>query len=682
MLDETNFPCLKIAATIQDKQSQTDYILHMAKSVHVDLETVRLYFLIKNQPGSSMRLDKEIAERDIDREFTCYQAPVCTGLLKEFPETFSKICCLCRYSPKYTNSKVEIEEAILTALLSNPAQENIDEVMILKPCNFKSQFAFAVEDQIHIYPLYQLLFRFIRGSSCSLIIPDNPLLNNINVPNWQRIINTFMTSATFRKAINTQALKISTRDELIIEITNTLLRLKPNALLNVNPDHVKELNKRRKYIPLAFGTDASHGVQKSMTVNPLSANPPAALVAPPQEISKSEAPCSNDGITLEDGSKLSIKALEGLCSPLVAPRYKNTPEHFDSGLLKTPAGPLEIPEPEAPTAAPTRSEETPERSEPLFDENGLFDISDLYQRHEIIPFSSDMISDVLYDTCVQKSFVIDCAVNGGQIGIIFYVPGYGAPVWGHAEDLYFLVKNIVSDREILSYTWNMPELVALCGRCGITNFSGLFSLTSVFNASCNEPVLYPIDGLLSMSNRNIESSDSRFYIHFLSIYPKLYKELLKEAVRKSGAKGIRLWRSYEIALATSIYLWPHFALPTRNLKRCSLSECKFLYTPLIRKNKKGSIIDITITLGNDEELPRYQQDELLLVNILGSIFLTSELTRYETRLFTHSKENIILYVNLKDKHELSCLEEYIALIIAHRFRDSHYSPPKITFSGK
>ena len=47
MLDETNFPCLKIAATIKDMRIQTNYILHMAKAVQVDLETTRLFFLIK-----------------------------------------------------------------------------------------------------------------------------------------------------------------------------------------------------------------------------------------------------------------------------------------------------------------------------------------------------------------------------------------------------------------------------------------------------------------------------------------------------------------------------------------------------------------------------------------------------------------------------------------------------------
>lgn len=672
MLDETNFPCLKIAATIKDMRIQTNYILHMAKAVQVDLETTRLFFLIKTQPGSNIHLGGKIEEQDIDKEFSHYQAPCCTELLKEFPESFSKICCLCRYSPKYTNSKMVIEEAILTTLLSNPAQENIDEVMILKPCNFKSQFAFVVEDQIYIYPLYQLLFRFIRSSS-SLIIPDNPLLDNINVPNWQRIINTFMTSAAFKKAINAQALKISMRDELYIEITNTLMKLKPNSSLTINPEHVKELNKRKKYIPLLFGTADSRGVQKAIPVYSSPADVPVALVAPPQELITHASPLSNSGITLQDGTKLSFKALEGLCSPLVIPKYKEAPEHFS-------AEPLKVLEPPVPTAA--ISEVEPEIPSPLFNENGLFDITRLYQNHKIIPYSPDMVSDVLYDTCIQKKFVIECAVNNGQFGIIFYVPGYGAPVWGRAEDLYFLIKNIVSDREILSYTWNLPELVALCGKCGITNYSGLCSLTSVYYASSDQPILYPIDELLSMCNRHADSTDSQFFLNFLFIYPDLYKGLLREAIRKSGTKGIRLWRAYEIALATSIYLWPHFSLQTRNLKRCSLSECKYQYTPLIRKIKKGSIIEITIHPGRDEELPRYQQDDLLLINILGSIFLTSELTRYETRLLTHSKNNIVLYVITKDKHELSCLEECIALIIAHRFKMGHYSPPKIAFTCK
>lgn len=674
MLDEKNFPCLKLAAIIKDSQAQANYILHMAKAVHVDLETVRIFFLVKALPGDS--LIQNISEQEIDREYSCYHAPVCTELLKEFPESHSKICCLCRYSSKYANSKIAIEKAILSAILSNPTQESMDKTLILKPGDFKSQFAFIIEDQFYIYPLYQLLFRFIRNSSMPLIIPDNPLLDNISIPNWQRIINTFMTSTTFKKAVNTQALKVTMRDELLIEIANTLLILEPISPSAIDPAQILELNKRRKYVPMQFGTGYLLEDTLPPPEPPSSAKSPAALVAPPPVISNADFSPFGTGITMDNGGLLTAKALEGLCSPLVAPRYKDTSEHFN-------IEPPKKTEPETPASAHLEEELSKEIPvAPLYDENGLFDITRLYHEHEIIPYSSDMVSGVLYDAYIQKSFVLDCAINDGQPGIVFFVPGYGAPVWGPVENVCFLVKNIVADREIISYTWNLPELVALCGIHGITNFNGLCSLTSVFYASSSEPALYPIDELLIKCGRHIDLSDPRFLIEFLSVYPDLYKELLMEAVKRSGMKGVRLWRAYETALASSIYLWPHFSLERRNLKRLSYNESDYQYTPLIRKLKKGSVIETTITLGSEEESQRYQQDQFLLIHVLGSIFLTSELARYETRLLANTKNELILYVNTKDKHELSCLEDQIALIIAHRFKACHYSPPKITFFRK
>lgn len=661
MMDELLFPCLRILETMSNEDEKQTFLLHMAKAVGQDEEAIQLFLIIRSIPASQLFKSREISGSVMEKEFSLYPALCCMELLKDFPESYSKICGLCRYNSKYANRLKPQEQQVLSTILSNPSHENSKYLLLLKPCNFKSLFVFVAGSQLFILPLYQLLYRFIKGAS-SLTIPDNPLIDNLDTPNWQRIINTFMASSMFRHTVNMQQLPITVRDALFISIEQEYLALSPELSkpVSLSNDLINTLIKRKKYVPPVFGSPIPENIYKASDHKAVGEETISPILAPPVPTPSQNTEHTSPASAPSEFTGLSQKALDGLFSPLEKPRYSERPEQ---------TSPIIVPEPVSPSPE-ENIQNCPHNV------NGWFDVTQYVQSHTILPFDHSMIRDYLLDSYMQNTFTLDCAFCGGRPGLVFYIPGYGSAIWGEMEDLIFLIKNILSDVEIRSYSLNMVELIAYCTKYGLNNYAGLNSITAAYCAATDTPSLYPVINEI-MSASHIKSMKENL-IDCLPEYSQIYTALFKQAVHKSGNKGIKLWYSYETALASSIYLEPAFSLPERNLSRQGLILSEFKYSPSISKKQKGLCLDIRLHASNEKDEIRAEQDQLLLMNILSGLFRSRELTVYGLRLLKYTANQIFLFINSEDCHVISCVEDFTVKIISQCFRNFHYGPPCIT----
>lgn len=50
MIDESLFPCLNLARTLCSEQERVSFLLHAAKAVNANAESLGLFFMIKAMP--------------------------------------------------------------------------------------------------------------------------------------------------------------------------------------------------------------------------------------------------------------------------------------------------------------------------------------------------------------------------------------------------------------------------------------------------------------------------------------------------------------------------------------------------------------------------------------------------------------------------------------------------------
>lgn len=681
MIDESLFPCLNLARTLYSEQERVSFLLHAAKAVNADAESLGLFFMIKAMPVNAWISSKEIPPDRMEQDFSNYEIEHCTDILKGFPEDCKKICTLCKYSSRFTNQRIGVEQAIISALLSDkPLYEK--KSLLLRPINFKAGFLFIIEQQFFLLPLYRILFQYIQNCS-TLEIPDNPLLDNINTPGWERIIDAFLYSSTFKRGVKWQALSGLIQSQLLSDVKEALFVLKPRTEISL-PEfdaHVKELLTRKKYVPLVFGTtDTEAGskipVKSRPSMEPI---PSPLLSAPPlKEPGEDSDYFANLNVTTSDGSVISGELLRGLCSPIEQPRSFQPPERI--AIISSPEPSYDDKAKDIHDTSANYSYHTGITPDQLLDRHGRYDVTQLMEQHSVLPYKPEMLHSYLFDAYINGQIAIDCALCNGGNGFLLFVPGHGAAMWipKNMDNGIYLLKTILTDASIRKITWNLPELIALCREKEIPYPKDLHSLTAAYCAAVSSAPLFPLLPIMAYGDLNPAAPDS--FIRFLSNYNMIYSAIEKEVCKNYSYKILNMWEAYERALATSIYLLPQFA-EERNLMRTGSLENEFIFTtfPECRKLMHGSCIHIIIQVGVKEQ-PRLFEDRELKMSILASMFLAPELFTFDLKLLSYEDNRFSLFINTRRKHTLRIIETILGKIIAKKLRAAHYPPPTLTVS--
>lgn len=679
MIDESLYPCLNLARTLCSEQERISFLLHAAKAFNTDAESLALFFMIKAMPVNSWISNKEIPFEYMERDYNNYKIDHCTDLLMNFPENCKKICTLCKYSSRFTNHRIFDEQFIISALLANKALYE-KKSLLLKPINFKAGFLFIIEQQFFLLPLYRLLFQYIQGCS-TLEVPDNPLLDNIKTPGWERIIDTFLYSSVFKRGVKWQTISGLVQGQLLPAIKESLLVLNPRTEISL-PEfdtYVNGLLTRKKYVPLVFGIDTKEVNSKTPIPPSMKPEPAPLLSAPPlEESGKDLEYFMNLNISTSDGSILSGELLRGLCSPMEQPQFFQPPEQIATLSPPDPPHAAKAEEIQAPPA--NCSCQLGINPTQLLDRHGRYDITQLMEQHLVLAFRTELLHSYLYDAYINGQTAIECALCNGIEGFLLFVPGHGAAIWiqKNMDNGIYLLKTLLADVSIQKITWNLPELIALCRIKDIPNPKELHSLTAAYYAMVSSAPLFPLLPIMTYGALDTTTPDS--FIHFLSNYSMIYSAMEKETCKTSCYKNLHMWEAYERALATSIYLQPQFA-EKRNLLRIGPLENEFIFatSPGCRKVKHGSCIRITIQVDTAEQ-PRFREDKKLKMLILASLFLTPELYAFDLKLLSYTDNQFSLFVNTREKHTLRIIEILLGKIIAKKLRAAHYPPPTLTVS--
>lgn len=679
MIDESLFPCLNLARTLCSEQERVSFLLHAAKAVNANAESLGLFFMIKAMPVNAWISSKEIPPDCMEKDFNNYGIEHCTDILKEFPEDCKKICTLCKYSTRFTNQRIRDEQIIITALLSNkPLYEK--KSLLLRPVNFKAGFLFIIEQQFFLLPLYRLLFQYIQSCS-TLEVPDNPLLDNINTPGWERIIDAFLYSSVFKRGVKWQTLSGLIQSQLLSAVKEALFVLNPRTEISL-PEfdaHVKELLTRKKYVPLVFGSiDIEAGSKILVKSRPSMEPVPSPLLsAPPlKESGENSDFFANLNVTTSDGSVISGELLRGLCSPVEQPWSFQPPERI--AIISSPEPSYDDKAKDIQDTSANYSYHPGIAPDQLLDRHGRYDVTQLMERHSVLPYKPEMLHSYLFDAYINGQIAIDCALCNGVDGFLLFVAGHGAAIWiqKNMDNGIYLLKTILTDASIRKITWNLPELIALCCEKEIPYPKELHSLTAAYCAAVSSAPLFPLLPIMAYGDLDPAAPDS--FIQFLSNYNMIYSTIEKEVCKNSSYKTLNMWEAYERALATSIYLHPQFT-EARNLTRTGPRENEFIFTtfPGCRKVMHGSCIHITI-LVDAKEQPRLLEDGELKMAILASIFLTPELFTFDLKLLSYKDNQCSLFINTRRKHTLRIIETLLGKIIAKKLRTAHYPPPTLT----
>lgn len=681
MIDESLYPCLNLARTLHAEQERVSFLLHAAKAVNTDTESLSLFIMLKAMPVNSWISSKEIPPESMEQDYNNYAIEHCTDLLMDFPEECKKICTLCKYSSRFTNQRIHDEQIIISALIANkPLYEK--KSLLLKPVNFKAGFLFIIEQQFFLLPLYRLLFQYIQSCS-TLEVPDNPLLDNINTPGWERIIDAFLYSSAFKRGVKWQTLSGLIQSQLLSAVKETLFVLNPRTEISL-PEfdaHVKELLTRKKYAPLVFGTtDIEAGskilVKSRPSIEPI---PSPLLSAPPLKESGEDTDYfANLNVTTSDGSAITGELLRGLCSPVEQSRTFHLPERIAS--ISPPEPYDDDKDQEIQNISANYSCHPGIAPDQLLDCHGRYDVTQLMKQHFVLVYSPDILHGYLYDAYINGQVAIECALCNGVEGFLLFVPGHGAAIWiqKYMDNGIYLLKTLLTDASIRKFTWNLPELIALCCEKEISYPKDLHSLTAAYCAAVSSAPLFPLSPIMAYGNLDPATPDS--FIRFLSNYSRIYSVIEKEVCKNFSHKALNMWEAYERALATSIYLRPQFA-EERNLIRTGTLENEFMFTafPGCRKVMHGSCIHITIQVGIEEQ-PRLLGDKKLKMSILASMFLTPELIAFDLKLLAYNDNQFFLFINTRKKHMLRIIETMLGKIIAKKLRTFHYPPPILTIS--
>lgn len=680
MIDETLYPCLNLALTLESEQERIIFLLHAAKAINADMECLNLFFMIKAMPGNSWITNREIPVENLEQDYKNYKVEHCTDLLQDFPEDCKKICTLCQYSSRFANYRIKSEQFIISALLNNKALYE-KKSLALKPANFKAGFLFIVEQHFFLIPLYHLFFQYIQGCS-TLEVPDNPLLDNLATPGWERIIDAFLYSSTFKRGVKWPAISGIIQSQLLPAIKESLLILKPHTVVSLPEfeDHVKVMLTRKKYMPLEFGTTNKEKQLKTPVNSPPTLLEEAApmLSAPPVGNLDDNPDFADLSISTSDGETISGELLQGLCSPMELPRPSNQPERITE-ISSLDAPPVPKPKPTPITVGDSTTHQCCGFNlGQLIDVHGRYDISQLMEQHLILSFNPEMLHGYLYDAYISGQVSIDCALCNGIEGFLLFVPGHGAAIWIQKEKVHgiYLLKSLFSDTSIRKITWNLPELIALCYERDIQYPKELYSLTAAYCAAVSSAPLFPL--LPIMAYGTLDLSSPAAFLHFLSAYHIIYSIMEKEACKKNGYKSLRIWDAYERALATAVSLHPQFA-GNRNLSRIGLMENEFIFNPCCHKIMHGSCVCITIVVDSIEQ-KRLLEDKTVKMSILASLFLTPELSAFDLKLLSYRDNQLSLFLNTRGKSTLHFLEGLIGRVIAKTLRASHYPPPTLTIS--
>lgn len=674
MLDERLYPCLLLVQTLESEQDRIKKILNLAKTVGETQESLRLFFLLKSVPGSPWKIPKEIPEVKFLADFQDYRISGCSDLLASYPEDYSKICCLCPYSPRYSNSKKECERLLLSALISDQRNLYIKKSMVLKPGNLKSRYCFIADRQLFIIPLHQLLLQYIQNSN-SLQIPDNPLIDNLKTPNWERILDTFLTSPIFKRATKWQQLSGPVQGPLYSSVKESLLSLQPTSAVDTQSfdNTLKDILARKRYSPLHFGESkapARKASTEKKSSTAMKKESPSPLVGVPTTVKDEPAILLPDLISTSNGQFLTQKALAGLFSPMEQHPRPPIKEEIIQDYMPNETGPV----------AETEPDEEKVNEGLFLGADGWFDVSRLLHDHSILPFRLDMIRGYLCDAYIAGCIILDCSYCDGVPGILLYVPGQGTASWTKMESCIYILDVLLSEPGIKKITWNWTEVAAACLQYGIHRFYGICSLTAVYCAAVDTPALYPLSDMLETCGIHYDTSSPCDLITLIKSYPDLYKHFYLQIRKVVGLNGIRLWETYEIALATSVNLHPQIEMKTRNLTRTSVLTSEFSFTPRHRKLTRGVYIDIHLQAGDREGQLRLESDDKLNMNILSSLFSSPVLLSYKLKLLTCQNGHFTFFAETKSRHELAYVEELISKVIARKFRTFHYAPPSMTVS--
>lgn len=672
MIDERLYPCLLLVQTLESEQDKIKKILNIGKSVGETQESLSLFFLLKSVPGNKWRIPKEIPKENLQQDFQDFIPINCVDTLITYPEDYSKICCLCPYSQCYTNYKMDSERFVLSVLISDLRESYIKKSMVLKPGNLKSRYCFIAEKQLFILSLHQLLFQYIQNAS-SLQIPDNPLIDNLKLPNWERILDSFMTSPIFKRATKWQQLTGPVQGHLYSLVKDALLLLQPPASIDSHMfDYsLKEIIARKRYTPLLFGetkTSAEKNIKKRQ-MHAIADNPPPILDLPPT-LNDEPSITLPSPISTSDGHSLSPEALSGLFSPAEHMQQANKEEVIQNLTVK-----------------PSPVSKTEAAADRILDDvlslatNGWFDVSYLVKHHSILPLHPDMIRSYVCDAYMVGSIILDCAYCDGVPGLILYIPGHGTPSWGKLESCLFILDATLSDCEIKKMSWNWTEVAAICQQYGFQSIQGICSLSAVYCASTDNPILYPLSEMLEVCGICREKSTYKDLITLIKSYPILYEHYYMRIGNVVGHfSGIHLWTGYERALATSVDLRPQFSMNQRNLIRTGIAKNEFVFNPRYRKLMQGVCFSIRLQLEISQEQLRLEADDKLSMNVLSVLFSSTVLISYGLRLLSYKNGEFIFFTSVSGKHELAYIEEIIGKSIAKKFRAFHYSPPSLTIS--
>lgn len=681
MIDESLFPCLNLARTLCSEQERVSFLLHAAKAVNADAESLGLFFMIKAMPVNAWISSKEIPPDCMERDYNNYEIEHCTDILKEFPEDCKKICTLCKYSSRFTNQRIGDEQALISALLSDkPLYEK--KSLLLRPINFKAGFLFIIEQQFFLLPLYRILFQYIQSCS-TLEVPDNPLLDNINTPGWERIIDAFLYSSAFKRGVKWQTLSGLIQSQLLSDVKDALFVLKPRTEISLPEfdSHVKELLTRKKYVPLVFGTTDTDAGSKILVKSRPSMEPvpsPLLSVPPLKEPGEDSDYFTNLNVTTSDGSVISGELLRGLCSPIEQPRSFQLPERI--AIISSPEPSYDDKAKDIQDTSANCSCHPRITPDQLLDRHGRYDVTQLMEQHSVLPYKPEMLHSYLFDAYINGQIAIDCALCNGINGFLLFVPGHGAAMWipKNMDNGIYLLKTILTDASIRKIAWNLPELIALCREKEIPYPKELHSLTAAYCAAVSPAPLFPLLPIMAYGDLDPTAPDS--FIRFLSNYSMIYSAIEKEVCKNSSYKILNMWEAYERALATSIYLLPQFA-EERNLIRTGSLENEFIFTtfPECRKLMHGSCIHIIIQVDVKEQ-PRLLEDRGLKMSILASMFLAPELFTFDLKLLSYEDNQFSLFVNTRRKHTLRIIETILGKIIAKKLRAAHYPPPTLTVS--